>query len=1001
MARSKLAILAATLVLHACTRSGPPFSPKEALKTIQIEKGFKIELFASEPGVSSPVAMDIDERGRIYVVEMPGYPLDTRPIGRIKLLEDTNGDGRPDRVTIFADGLVLPTSVMRWKKGILVTAAPNVWYFEDTDGDGRADVRRVVLTGFAFTNPQHTVNNPVYGLDNGIYLAHQGPARAVIYKDLFGDMGSDIRFPDRSDIPALKVTNRSVRFRPDTYQLEARSGGSQFGHTFDEWGHYFTVDNENHGEHEVIAARYLNRNPDLLAPTAMQDLSDHANAAKVYPITHHPRMKLLSGSGSMTSACSITRYLGGAFGSEFERVSFVAEPVYNLVHRDVWTDAGSTFVMKRAQEGVEFLASTDPWFTPVNFYIGPEGALYLVDYYREVIEHPEWLSTKDQNSKGLYRGQDRGRIYRIVPDATPALAMPKNMRLDEASDPDLVQQLANPNIWWRRTAQRLLVDRQSAQAVEPLVRLFSESPSALGRLHALWTLEGLGKLDTALIERALGDSESGVRENAIRLAESRLATAPALVNKLLTMGGDPDPKVRFQLVASLGAVDSPQVREVQSRVLARDIEDPWTQLAALSASSDRAPQFFAMATSPGTGFTSSESPGRAAFFRQVCSVIAARQKRPEIQRVLASAAAASRANSAWWVAASLQGLAAGVRGRPGAAIALKSDQDVLLKLFDSSVAPVRRASLELLGAVPLTPNAAVARLVRKSEATAAGNAADPEARADAVGFLAIAAKESEVALFKRLVDPQVPEQVQVAAVRGLGRIKGEESGRFLIENWRSMTAPARSEAANALVREPGRARLLLAALQNDQIQTWTLNFSQKERLMMHEDPEMRKTARALLEEPESEREKVVNRYQAALDMQGDPAQGEQVFKTSCAKCHKLNGVGADVGPDLGTVRDRPASLILTDILIPSKSIAPKHETYVVERVSGGIEEGVMGAQTPTTITLRREEGKETVISRGDIKRMYVSNLSAMPADLEKQIDVKQMASLLRFLKTAR
>src|SRR5438132_3736146 len=152
--------------LTSCGRTGPPYSPKEALQTIKVEKGFRVGLFASEPLISSPVAMDIDENGRIFVVEMPGYPLDTRPTGRVVMLEDTNGDGRPDRRTVFADQLVFPNGVMRWKKGILVTAAPNVWYMEDTDGDGRADVRRVVLTGFAFTNPQHMVNGLRFGLDN-------------------------------------------------------------------------------------------------------------------------------------------------------------------------------------------------------------------------------------------------------------------------------------------------------------------------------------------------------------------------------------------------------------------------------------------------------------------------------------------------------------------------------------------------------------------------------------------------------------------------------------------------------------------------------------------------------------------------------------------------------------------------------------------------------------------------------------------------------------------
>src|SRR5688572_1090035 len=194
---------------------GPPYSPAESIATMQVEAGYRVELVASEPAIESPVAMDIDEDGRLFVVEMPGYPLDTKPTGRVKLLEDRDGDGRFETSRVFADGLVLPTGVMRWKKGVLVTAPPDLLYFEDTNGDGRADVRTVVITGFAFTNPQHMVNGPVYGLDNWIHLAHEGPTQAVIYKDVFGDRGTPLRWPGHPQRPAVTVDRRGVRLRPD------------------------------------------------------------------------------------------------------------------------------------------------------------------------------------------------------------------------------------------------------------------------------------------------------------------------------------------------------------------------------------------------------------------------------------------------------------------------------------------------------------------------------------------------------------------------------------------------------------------------------------------------------------------------------------------------------------------------------------------------------------------------------------------------------------------
>jgi putative membrane-bound dehydrogenase-like protein len=540
---------------------------------MQLAEGYDIEPFASEPSVVSPVAMDIDEDGRIYVVEDRGYPLEVKGrIGRVKLLEDSDGDGKPERTSTFADELVMPTGVMRWKKGILVTDPPYLWYLEDTDGDGKADVRKKLLSGFAFTNPQHTVNSPIYGLDNWIYLAHENPTTAIIFQEQFGDRGSDIRFEDRADV-VLKERGRNIRFRPDTFELEALSGTSQFGHAFDDFGRHFVLNNTYHARHEVMAAQYLKRNPDLPVLTATQDISDHGMPAKVYPIVPRTRFEMLTNVGEFTSACGLTLWRGGAF---------VAEPAHNLVHRDIYSAAGATFKASRDRESVEFLASRDPWFRPVNFYVGPDGALYMMDFYRLVIEHPEWISTEAfRATKDLTAGIDRGRIYRITAGNMPPQ---KPVRLSDAPTAELVRHLANENAWWRRTAQRLLVDRKTEDAVPLLTAMAASDPSPVGRVHALWTLEGFGRLESSSIETALQDSVSGVRENAIRLAEVRLRKDPKLAERLLSMDKESDPRVRFQLLCTLGFVSTPAAQKVRDRLLASAFDDRWMQMAALSAS---------------------------------------------------------------------------------------------------------------------------------------------------------------------------------------------------------------------------------------------------------------------------------------------------------------------------------------------------------------------------------------------------------------------------------
>jgi putative membrane-bound dehydrogenase-like protein len=979
---TKFLLFAGAIVLSACHKSGPPYSQRDALKSFKIAEGYKIEPFVSEPDVVSPVAMEFDENGNIYVAEDRGYPLDVKgKVGRIKLLRDTDNDGKPDKTTVFADNLVMPTGVMRWKKGILVTDPPDLIYFEDTNGDGKSDVRRVVLTGFPFSNPQHTANTPVYGLDNWIYIAHEGPATAIIYKDEFGDRGSSIRYVDRSGVPPLKEPGRCVRSRPDSGQLEALSAPSQFGQSFDDWGRHFTVSNSNHVREEAIAARYLQRNPDLPVGTAVEDISDHGAAAKVFPITEHPRFELLSGVGQFTSACSITYYRGS---------TFVAEPAHGLVHQDLLNDGGSLYAAKRAQNNSEFLASTDAWFRPVNMTIGPDGALYLLDFYRMVIEHPEWMSTSEQHSTNLTAGIDRGRIYRIVPES--GLPAAKDIHLESASNSELVKQLENPVIWWRRTAQRLLVDRHAADAVPALVALFDQTSSPQGRVHAMWTLEGLGKLDSEIIRKALKDSTAGVRENGIILAEQHLAASPDLERDLLGLVDDPAARVRYQLMLTLGNSKSPAATAARDRMLFSNLEDKWLQIAALSADSNDAPRLFDQAVKS----TATETDGRKSLLQYVSAEIGARQKNTEIDRLLQKVSAGNQKDGEWWRTATLNGLNRGLHAKHGSVS--PQGKVLLVGIFEKSDPAVRRAALHTLQNTGLPASAAVSAALNRAAQTAADAKADAELRADSIGLLALSNPESHKQFFQSLIDARQPEVVQEAAVRAYGQLPGDDIGAFFLDKWRVLTAPVRSEAADAMYRDPSRVRLLVTALKNGDVQPWTLAFRHRIRLIMNPDPSIRAAARPLLEQTPKDREAVVKRYEAALDKKGDPAKGVEVFRSICAKCHQLDGYGAEVGPDLGTVRNQPKQFFLTNILIPSLSISQGYESYVVETTSGNYD-GVIGPQTPTTITLRHENGKEDVIQRQDIKNMYVTNLSAMPPDLEKQISVDQMADLLAYLKT--
>ena len=274
-------------------------------------------------------------------------------------------------------------------------------------------------------------------------------------------------------------------------------------------------------------------------------------------------------------------------------------------------------------------------------------------------------------------------------------------------------------------------------------------------------------------------------------------------------------------------------------------------------------------------------------------------------------------------------------------------------------------------------------------ATVENTESDAVRRADAVRLLALAGPARWESLLRKLIDPRQPEQVQQEAARALGRIEGDEVGRFLPSKWRAMTTPVRWEAGDALMREPGRVRLLVAALKEGSVQPWTLAIRHRNRLIMYRDEEIRAEAHAVFGSSSGEREAVLKRYEPAAtnDGDGDLARGREVFQKACAKCHRFNGEGKEVGPDLGTVRSQPKKIILTHVLQPNRAITQNYETYVVETESGALLDGVLGPQTSTTITLRHEEGKEDVILRKDIRRMYASELSAMPNDMEKQVTV--------------
>ncbi|MBL7700313.1 MAG: c-type cytochrome [Chitinophagaceae bacterium] len=966
-----------------------PVDAKDALSTFGIADGFKLEMVASEPLVTDPVDMEIDENGTVYVVEMHGYPLDKSGSGNIVILKDTTGDGVFDKRTVFKSGLMLPNSIMRWKKGLLVTDSPNLLYLEDTDGDGQANITDTIITGFALTNPQHNMNTPMYGLDNWIYVAHESAVGTREYKEEFGDEGREIIFYRDSNAVRLpkNAGGRSVRLRPDTKQLEMLSSRCQFGHTFDEWGRRFNCDNSNQGFQEVIANRYFERNPAAFVSDAVQSMSDHLSAAEVFPTTLHPDRQILTNVGVLTSACGITTYMGNAFPEPYNNnVTFVAEPVSNLVHIDVLRDSGASFVASRVLQNKEFLSSTDSWSRPVNFYVGPDGEMYVLDYYRKVIESPEWMSEEAIKAGGLYDGADKGRIYRITATNAKAVEWTKGLTLGKSNSAELVKMLANENYWWRINAQRLLVDRGDKSVVPDLVKMTKEG-SSLGKLHALWTLDGLNALEPSQIILALSDTSAGIRENAIQLAEKHLDKSPELVSALIAKQNDDNPKVRFQLLLTLGFLNTTAAAEARNNILFKDIQDKWVQVAALSARSIQ------MSGLLDELMKKTDANLYSSLVERLSTMVGASGNESELHQFLKSYSANSNA-------AIIEGVSAGLSNRKSSFKLTPAEQGNLVKdYFETTSADKSGAILNIFGLRNAVDQSVKQSAIAKAVGMMKDTSADYRIRASAIRLLQLGDVSKYAGDLKKLINPKEQTIVQIAALQTLSKVKGTVVSEYAIQQWPVLTPEVRTAAVNTFLDDSARIALLMDALEKNTINAGSVAFNTSVELMQNDDSVLRRRARDIFTKTERERKTVNQEYQASLEMAGNFKNGRDVFVQNCAICHQVRGkIGIAIGPDLGTVHNWLKEDLLANIIDPNLGIASGYDTWQAALNNGETVQGIIAAETPAAITFRSNNTEDRTVSRQDMKSLKALNVSLMPSGLEKNISKQQMADLMAFLK---
>ena len=980
--------------------------PVESIREMVVDPRLEVQVWASEPDVVDPVAISWDEWGAAYVAECRDYPYGAGPDGRvgsaIRRLVDLNGDGRVDRATVFADGLSYVTSVSPHRGGVLVVAPPDVLWLQDRDGDGVADHREVILTGLHRGISDSLANGLRYGLDNHFHVAN-------------GGSGGEIRSP-RIPNAVTPLGHHDFAFQADTGRVELTGvTGGGFGLVFDPFGRVFTPYNISHIQHRFLALEVTRRHPGF-PPVALTDsISDHEAMSRIYPIStaltrpNHPEQ-----AGHFSAAGGMGYLDSGAFPKDLQGSVLVGDAVGNLIHRDVIHPDGPVFQARRASEeqSHEFLASRDPAFRPVAFEIGPDGALYVLDMQRDVIEHPDYIPEKIRKTLDIRAGENRGRIYRIIPKTG---LTPHRLNRNPPSDADCIAWLSLSNAWRRNTAQRLLVERQATNSAPKLRDLALRASLPETRVQALWTLEGLGRLGDREILNAFQDSSPGVRENALLLASHHLTHSGSLSKALLQTLREPDASVRVRFIAAqtLGLLGGPEAADALVQILWLDRNHPWSRLAVMaSIPSDQTHRVVEAILnfiqppqgnqSPSTNTLEKDSRPVVDLIRDLAGLVGARGEghSAEISWLIDRGAMLSNpeVRTALW-----DGLAEGIT-RSGARVDTAPSARRSLEERCSGAQSLEMDSLwRLTKTLGLPENASQRNALTRAIETVGNPNLPTEARRLALPLLALGSAEAVTNALVHLLDAREPIDLQKGALESLGAFKESALAPILLSRWRIMSPTLRPEVLQRMLDRKSYHEALLTALEGGQIRIGELNLDleQRRRLLRGGTADIRRRAAVFMGDEEySNRKSIVTDWMARLPKNGDAQKGRAVFEGTCAPCHAVGSLGHRVGPDLTGVAHRSVEDLLSNILDPNMAINPGFVAMEIETRDGETQQGLLASETPEALTLLQAGGQRRIISRREVVRMQSSGQSLMPEGLETGKTPEQLRDLIAFLQAS-
>jgi putative membrane-bound dehydrogenase-like protein len=948
---------------------GPALSPAEAIKKMVVPEGFKVELVAAEPDVVNPVAMTFDERGRVWITESFEYPRREPGPGRdrVKTLEDTDGDGTLDKVTIFAEGLNIPSGIAVGYGGVWVANSPDILFMQDTDGDGKADKQEVVVTGFGRDDTHELPNSLTWGPDGWLYGLNGvfNPSKIV-------HQGKTHNF-----------TCAMFRIHPRTRAFEVFCEGTSnpWGIAIDKEGSFFVsacvIDHLWH----LVETGYYHRQGGPYPPYTW----------KIESIVKHKHQ--------LAAYCGIHYYDSDAYPPQYREKLYMGNVHGNCINSDRLERDGSTY---RGLPEPDFLKANDAWFMPVVQKTGPDGCLWILDWY----DRYHCYQDANRDPAGIDRGH--GRLYRVRYQDTPRA--PK-FDLSKETDEQLIERLKSPNGFFRDIAQRLLAERANP---ETLVRLeeatFQSGWTLKQRLGALWARLSAAPLNSSYALKLLQSQESelhawGLRGIRHALNSNVSEDVQREVRQQMRLGADPAVKLQLAITVAKSPAFEPDEKVTQLLYLAERMGQDshlqriiWANLQPLLKDQGAAIAAY---------FGSAPLANPAAFDELLPRIVdrllsgEVTERGEAIQLIQALAATKNCtpvALDACWLMVSRRVQSGEIRASEKPLVRQQLEPELNAQLAASDTTPARRlrvatlmTNLGIPAGAELCRNAA---LDRKNPV---------DVRMAAAEALIFGRDEQSLTIAGQLLtNREELLGLQQQVVAALGRSTDEQVIPLLIDSLGRDPTEVHPVAIDVLTeRDAGRQALILGVNQK-RIDPLKLNVNQIAKLVNAKDAKLAESARAIWgtvrTDRNPQREQVVAQMRELLKKNsGDPHKGSVAFHKLCGQCHKIHGQGQDVGPDI-TVNGRASiDQLLSNVFDPSLVIGKIYQAYTVVTTDGRTLTGLLVEDNPQRVVLKVQGGKIETIARKDIDEIALSKLSLMPEGVEKQLSPEELRDLLAFL----